>query len=390
MNTNVVIIGCGLNGLLLAKSLEAHDINTTIIEHGEINATINDNRCIALSHQAYQMLLYLNVFSNSIKNKHGVINDIYISCANSLVHYNNKEINKGKHPLGYTISYTVLKKMLLDSVLSSKKITILQKTTYTKIQINSSMAVISTSNNLTIRTPLIVCAEGKNSKLQNAVNIGSYIFDYRQLCITFHIVHTQPNNNMSFERFGSDMPFALLPTANKFESSLILLVPKNCNQDIANMNEQLTIELVNKIIPRPLGTALKSMKKNCFPLTLNIAKKYYKKRIVLAGDALHGIHPVTGQGFNIATQDTLSLVTILREALDNGIDIGSVEVLSKFYKNRRINNAAIIHYTDKMVRTFSGKKQKILLQQLVANSLNILNKSTDVKAKIVSIINAAY
>jgi len=48
-------------------------------------------------------------------------------------------------------------------------------------------------------------------------------------------------------------------------------------------------------------------------LNFSIRKKYYQDRILLFGDALHLVHPLAGQGFNMTIRDLESLRKILEK-----------------------------------------------------------------------------
>ena len=46
-------------------------------------------------------------------------------------------------------------------------------------------------------------------------------------------------------------------------------------------------------------------------LNFLIRNKYFEDRILLFGDSLHVVHPLTGQGFNMILRDLASLEKIL-------------------------------------------------------------------------------
>ena len=66
-------------------------------------------------------------------------------------------------------------------------------------------------------------------------------------------------------------------------------------------------------------------------LNFFIRKKYFYDRILLFGDILHQVHPLTGQGFNMVLRDLSSLKKILRSKINLGLDIGSPDILTEFY-----------------------------------------------------------
>ena len=73
-------------------------------------------------------------------------------------------------------------------------------------------------------------------------------------------------------------------------------------------------------------------------LNLYIRNKYFKDRLLLLGEALHQVHPLTGQGFNMVLRDLLSFEKILKSKINLGLDIGSLDTLSEFSKKTKPRN----------------------------------------------------
>ena len=48
-----------------------------------------------------------------------------------------------------------------------------------------------------------------------------------------------------------------------------------------------------------------------FPISLYLPRNYFYKNILSFGDALHKIHPLAGQGFNMTLRDTKILTNLI-------------------------------------------------------------------------------
>ena len=70
----------------------------------------------------------------------------------------------------------------------------------------------------------------------------------------------------------------------------------------------------------------------CHPLGLQFAETSVAERLVLVGDADHGMHPIAGQGLNMGYRDVAALVDVLGEARRLGLEIGSPAVLARCRK----------------------------------------------------------
>jgi 2-octaprenyl-6-methoxyphenol hydroxylase len=74
----------------------------------------------------------------------------------------------------------------------------------------------------------------------------------------------------------------------------------------------------------------------------------------LAGDAAHGIHPISGQGLNLGFKDAAALAETVVEADRLGLDIGAVDVLQRYERWRRFDTVRMGITTDVLNRMFSN------------------------------------
>jgi 2-octaprenyl-6-methoxyphenol hydroxylase len=91
-----------------------------------------------------------------------------------------------------------------------------------------------------------------------------------------------------------------------------------------------------------------------YPLSLVHAERYIEQRLVLVGDAAHGIHPIAGQGYNLGVRDIAALVEVLIDAKRLGLDIGAADTLERYAQWRRADNFTMVAATDLLNRLFSN------------------------------------
>ena len=92
-------------------------------------------------------------------------------------------------------------------------------------------------------------------------------------------------------------------------------------------------------------------------LNFFVKKKYFQDRILLFGDALHRVHPMAGQGFNMVLRDLACLEDTLTKKINLGLDIGSYDILSEFSDKMRPRNFIYSLGIDFMKNCFSLKKK---------------------------------
>jgi 2-octaprenyl-6-methoxyphenol hydroxylase len=124
---------------------------------------------------------------------------------------------------------------------------------------------------------------------------------------------------------------------------------------IINLDEENFLAQLKKRTTDYLGEIKVITKPFCYPLNLILADNYFYERMVLIGDAVHGIHPIAGQGFNLGIDDTRVLTNLIKEYFECGLDIGSLTLLEKYQKSRKIGAGKMILATDSLNALFSNK-----------------------------------
>jgi 2-octaprenyl-6-methoxyphenol hydroxylase len=87
---------------------------------------------------------------------------------------------------------------------------------------------------------------------------------------------------------------------------------------------------------------------------LTLAREFVAPRIALAGDAAHGIHPISGQGLNLGFKDVAALAETIVDADRLGLDIGDLNVLERYQTWRRFDTFRMGVTTDVLNRMFSN------------------------------------
>ncbi len=204
-----------------------------------------------------------------------------------------------------------------------------------------------------IEAALIVAADGSRSQLRDMAGIKTIISDYKQSGLVTTISHEKQHNQTAFEHFRPAGPFASLPLPGK-KSSLVWTE----NSDEAQRLKALTPDEQAAHIEASMGYCLGKVTLDepiqAFPLRLCIARQFVAPRLALLGDAAHAVHPITGQGLNLGLKDVATLVEVIIEAVRQGEDIGSLLVLQRYEKWRRMDVALMAMATDSLNRLFSN------------------------------------
>lgn len=87
----------------------------------------------------------------------------------------------------------------------------------------------------------------------------------------------------------------------------------------------------------------------------------FSGRAVIIGNAVHQLHPVAGQGFNLGLRDVIQLAELILKQVAKETDIGAYQVLETYAQQREKDHDTVIHFTNGVVKLFSNEWQAFAL-----------------------------
>jgi len=184
--------------------------------------------------------------------------------------------------------------------------------------------------------------------------IASRHDDYHQSAVIANVSTEKSHNNQAFERFTEKGPIALLPLTDNRCSLVWTHDTQNGTDDLdhtLSLDDTAFLEKLGKEFGFRLGRFTKVGKRSSFPLSLLTAQKNTATRTVIIGNASHTMHPVAGQGLNLALRDIADLVDLI---VANQHDVGCETLLQAYEEKRKADLKTTIRYTDSLVRLFSN------------------------------------
>lgn len=361
---DILIVGGGMAGSTLACALETTGARVGIIEAVARTASQQpsfDDRVIALSWGS--KCIYDNMgLWKSIAPSATPIDKIHIS-EKGRFGFTHLDADEEEVP---ALGYVALAKELGSAIttrLNETETTRFCPATLTDFTTDNDQvkATISIDGEMrTVSTRLLVAADGGQSSVREQLGINTRNWEYQQTAIVSNVESGKPHNNVAWERFTPDGPLALLPmTENRF--GLVLTVNSSDAEEVLAMDDDNFLELLHQRFGYRCGRFSRVGKRIAYPLALMTANESVRPRVVLAGNAAHALHPISGQGFNLGLRDIAVLVDIIADALKAGEDPGSDAVLKQYsdLRTRDINSMALI--TDGLARLFSNPLLSITL-----------------------------
>jgi 2-polyprenyl-6-methoxyphenol hydroxylase-like FAD-dependent oxidoreductase len=102
-------------------------------------------------------------------------------------------------------------------------------------------------------------------------------------------------------------------------------------------------------------------KRFSYPLALSTAAEQVRERVVVLGNAAHSLHPVAGQGFNLALRDVAALVAVIEQALLADKAFYSIDVLGQYEKKQQQDQWLTMAFSDVLPQLFASNNVALRL-----------------------------
>jgi 2-octaprenyl-6-methoxyphenol hydroxylase len=356
---DIAIAGGGMVGLTLALALAQGGLRVAVADpltRAQMEDETFDGRVAALAFASVRMLKVLGVWERLEKNAQA-IDDILVNEGTLgrgptpfSLHFDHREIGE---PLGHIVENRHIRKALFAAVADEGRIAFYPGTSATALAINQDRALLALSDGKSIASPLVIAAEGRDSPLREAQNIGTVGWDYGQTGIVTTVAHERPHRGVAYEQFLPTGPFAILPMTGNRASLVWTERTAEAQRIVALPEAEFTAELIRRF-GNHLGDVAAIGPRWSYPLRLHLARTYAKDRFALAGDAAHTIHPLAGQGLNLGLKDVAALAETVLDAARLGLDFGRLDVLKRYERWRRFDSFALAAVTDSLNRLFSN------------------------------------
>ncbi|AUM13370.1 2-octaprenyl-6-methoxyphenyl hydroxylase [Ketobacter alkanivorans] len=204
------------------------------------------------------------------------------------------------------------------------------------------------------KSPLVVIADGAQSQGRELLGIGAQVTSYDQVAIVTAVTPDRPHNNLALERFTDTGPLAVLPqTDNRW--GLTWCLDQARADELMAADDATFMRALEQAAGSAIGNLTKVGRRFTYPLALTLAKEQVRPNAVVLGNAAHGLHPVAGQGLNMAMRDVAVLVQTLSEARTRGQSWGDFTLLNRYLQQREQDQFNTIQFSDKLTKLFSNR-----------------------------------
>lgn len=355
--TDVLIVGGGLVGASLACALGQAGVAVALVEAYPLSIDDQpgfDERSIALAQGSRRIFDGLGLWA-PLQADVCPIHMIHVSDRGRFGFTRLRREQEGVPALGYVATSRVLGKVLLRRLAELDNIQVLapaQLNTFNTDKGGVQAQLTRDGQPVEVRARLMVAADGAQSTVRSQLGIGVRQEDYGQTAVIANVGTELAHRHTAWERFTDTGPMALLPMTEQ-RCALVWTVRSEQSSELLGLDDSVFLERLQQRFGWRLGRFLKVGKREAYPLQLVQAEENVRTRLALIGNAVHTLHPVAGQGFNLGLRDVAALAEVLVDARQQGVDIGDKIVLQAYADWRRVDQQRVVLFTDSMVRLFS-------------------------------------
>jgi 2-octaprenyl-6-methoxyphenol hydroxylase len=351
--SDVIILGGGLVGLTLALALDRHGLSAAVVDPADpatTTAPAYDGRATAIASASWRMFETLGI-AERLEGEGCAIRTIRVSeglSPGGIVFDAPEEDD----PLGIMVENRRLRQVLREAAGEAEHVRLLMPARAADVVRDEAGVRVALDDGRALTAPLLVGAEGRNSPTRETAGIQVARWQYDHHAIVVTVEHERHHENTAYEIFYPTGPFAILPMLPGTRSAIVWSVPAADAAAYVDLPDRAMAHEIEKRMGGFLGTVRLAGPRWTYPLGFHHAGVMTSQRLVLAGDAAHGIHPIAGQGLNLGLRDAAALAQVLVEGARLGLDLGDAQLLSRYERWRSLDTFMVAAATDGLTRIY--------------------------------------
>jgi 2-octaprenyl-6-methoxyphenol hydroxylase len=376
----ICIIGSGLTGSTIAYLLSKFKLQIDIVDD---NYKKKISTKLALSKSSLDQLH--NSGLKEIKKKSNPIKNIYLYDSYSEINLEKdlkfSSSNKEK-VLAYIIDSTTLLSDLNKNLRNLNNINFIKKK-ISSISDNNIFKTITFEDFSKKNYSLVILTSRNNLELLPKINLKTIIDkSYNEDAYVFSINHKKIINNSARQFFLKDGPLAFLPISSE-KTFVIWSIKKDSFNKKYVSNKNYLLNFFNKNFKELFKRINFVSGISVFNLDYVFNELKQFKRTLLLGDIASKIHPIAGQGWNMTLRNAFSLVKVIKDFEDLGLEIGNNIFIEKYLDEVKLNNFAFTTLIDGIRKIFDIKIDGYASMR--KNTLSIIDKNYFIKNNLAKV-----
>ncbi len=352
---DVIIFGGGLVGLALAAALDSSGLSAIVVDPADPaprGESSFDGRTSAVSSSSMRMLQTIGVADHLAAPGCPIRR---IAVADGLkpgsLHFDADD----EEPLGLMHENRHLRAALHARAEAGKNLWLLWKSRVASVDRSVNGVVVGLEDGRRLSAPLLIAADGRNSRTREAAGINIARWRYDHQAIVSVLRHERPHDHVAYEIFFPGGPFALLPMNDDevgHRSAIVWSVPNADAPGWLSLSDADFAAEAEAAMGGFLGGIEMLAPRSSFALGFHHAAQMTAQRLALVGDAAHAIHPIAGQGLNLGFRDVAAIAEVLVEGARLGLDLGDQQLLTRYQRWRSLDALSVAFATDSLTRIY--------------------------------------
>lgn len=355
---DVLIVGGGLVGASLACALGARGLRVAVVEAVPLRSDQQpsyDDRSLALAQGSKRIFDAMGLWE-ALRPGVTPIHTIHTSDRGRFGFTRLRREEEGVEALGYVAPARVLGAVLAPRLEALEGVDLVCPARLRHFEVGAAGVEVTLDlegGTRELRGRLLVAADGSQSRVREELGIDTVQWTYGQTALIANISPQLPHRNIAYERFTDTGPLALLPMSEG-RCSLVWTLRDEQVDEVLHLPDAAFLARLQARFGQRLGRLERVGARHAYPLSLVRARESVRPRVALIGNALHTLHPIAGQGFNLGLRDVAVLAELLVDAHAAGQDIGEAALLQRYADWRGADHRRVIAFTDGLVRLFSN------------------------------------
>lgn len=368
-DSDIVIAGGGMVGISLALALCARlpqSTSVTLVESfpfpdPAVDPTTQyhpsfDVRSTALSYSSQRIYDGLGIWQK-LQERCAPIETIHVSTLGRFGSTLLAAQEQDWAALGYVIENGWLGNVLIQSLYRQDRVALRSPASIVAaVPTEGGVSLQFENSDDVLDAGLLVVADGAASGLRGALGVSVTEKSYGQHALVANVATAQSHAGCAFERFTDEGPLAMLPLlpgpAGEHRSALVWTLAPEEADHLRKCPDEVFLARLQRRFGYRLGRLLQVGERATYPLALVQAQEQVRRHMVVMGNAAHALHPVAGQGFNLALRDVAALAAEIATGVESGLAPGDPTVLNRYQARQQADQAQTIAFSDQVPGLF--------------------------------------
>jgi len=373
LDTDVLIIGGGLVGASFALALASQNqaLKICMLESVEASSQAQpsfDDRSTVLSKSSANLFSDMGLWSDLAKIV-APIKHIHTSeegqFGMSRLHASDYDVDA----MGYVVDNKGLGTQLYTQLQRYPNIQIISPAKVTSLQVfanhyQAELLNLGTQTHEKCQAKLVVMCDGGRSDLAHQLGLSRQTKSYQQAALIANVELQKNHQGWAYERFAKQGPIAMLPLPGfqgRARSALVWTTSLSEIEVRMGLTDSAFLTELQSQFGHRLGRFKGVGERAFYPLNVQKTNELVRSRLAILGNAAHTLHPVAGQGFNLALRGAALLAHNVLSNYTKGLDIGSLSSLNEFAQVQNQDAARIQGASHGLVSLFSYQNSVIQL-----------------------------